>query len=279
MTRELTVADLQPGDLLLSKARTEIGKLIAWVGDTDYSHAAVVFSRDDLVEATPPKVRLASLADRAAQGDKLEHLDVFRPRTLHDRPLDDTNLAALQMAGNTHVGKSYAASLLPFIAISGAIRNKTTDDERLRFLLKLIIDAVMPSDADALICTELAYRVYDAGGYTKDYSHLKPVLIPVPPQHPAWPGIDLVRLYLEIRELLGDRMRLLADAPPGTATARELQDSYDRAMSRLGLGLGLGQGATRLLGTNPKAVILIDLEHSPTFSRLGRLKLTNAPKI
>ncbi len=51
--RTLTVDDLQPGDLPMSMARTELAKLIAWIGDTSYSHAAVVFSKDDLVWVPP----------------------------------------------------------------------------------------------------------------------------------------------------------------------------------------------------------------------------------
>jgi len=272
--RDLTVADLRPGDLLMSMARTEFAKLIAWVGDTQYSHAAVVFSPDDLIEATPPKVRLFPLADRADQGNRLHFLDVWRPTALHDRPLEPADLAALQAAGRGFLGRDYATQMLPYVAVAGAIRTKTPANPVICWILKRIVDYVMTDDADTLICTELAYRVYGEGKYSRP-DLLKPKLVWVPPLHPDPPDFDLVELLRELRDLLGPASPI--PAIPGKAAPAELEASYAGLRAKFGLP-SMEQGALSNRTVNPKTVILIDLQFSPSFRAQGRLKLTQPLK-
>ncbi len=271
--RTLTVDDLQPGDLLMSMARTELAKLIAWVGDTRYSHAAVVLSKDDLIEATPPRVRLFPLAQRADQGNRLHYLDVWRPTMLHGRPLAPDDLQALQAAGRDFLGRDYATGMLPYIAIAGAIRTKTPADPAVCWILKRIVDYVMTDDAATLICTELAYRVYAEGRYSRP-DLLKPDLVWVPPQHPPMPEFDLVELYRELRDMLGPAAP--SGMVPATATGTELAASYACLRTRFGLQPmeRVEQGALPSRPVNPKTVILVDLQWSPSFRALGRLKLT-----
>ena len=44
--------------------RGQLSKLIAWVGDSAYSHAAMVIGNGELIEAATKGVRHASLAER-----------------------------------------------------------------------------------------------------------------------------------------------------------------------------------------------------------------------
>jgi hypothetical protein len=75
----LQVQDLEAGDVLLHMGRGELSKLIAWVGDSQYSHAAVVIDETQLMEAAASGVRLASLVQRTAMIANFHYVDVFRP--------------------------------------------------------------------------------------------------------------------------------------------------------------------------------------------------------
>ncbi len=286
--RELEITDLKTGDLLLSMSDSEIGKMIAWLGNAKFSHASVVYDADALIEASPPKVRLAPLAERVRKAN-VEFIEVLRPRagfTTGDEGL-------LRACGLGYIDHGYATDALVPLAVAALARKATTFHPLVHRLLKWLIHHEISRDPARLVCTELAYRLYDEAGYPTPHT---PQLQEQPAVTLPFPLVNPIKLAREIRELAGQAAingLAQADASAGEldailgelealggdehalAPAPALQAApADPAFDAYCAGLwrewtaGAANGAV-----NPKAVLLLELWKSPSFEPLGRLHM------
>ncbi|HEY6942147.1 hypothetical protein [Dokdonella sp.] len=265
--KTVQVAELLPGDVLLHMGRGQLSKLIAWVGDSGYSHAAMVIGRGELIEAATKGVRHASLAERTHMGAAFDYVDVFRP--LRPTPRDTADIAALLAAADVYLGRPYPMTSLLTLGIVCAVRNKIPGDERLHEALRMALDLVVQDDPGRVVCSELVYRGY-AEAATKPPQALRLPITNRASQSTPLPKIDLVALALECLE---DYQRANPKgALRATAAQAELPALLAQARGTLGIG-GLQTSGAGASAPNPKTVLPADLEFSSGLRRLGRLPL------
>jgi hypothetical protein len=267
-TKTLQVTELLPGDVLLHMGRGQLSKLIAWVGDSAYSHAAMVIGNGELVEAATKGVRHASLAERAHMVAAFDYVDVFRP--LRPTPRDSAEIAALLAAADVYLGRPYPMTSLLTLGIVCAVRNKIPGDERLHEALRMALDLVVQDDPSRVVCSELVYRGF-AEAVTKPPNALRLPITHRASQSTPLPKIDFIALALECLE---DYQRANPKGPALRATAAQAQLPALLAQARTTLGIGgLQTSGTGSSAPNPKTVLPADLEFSAGLRKLGRLPL------
>lgn len=265
----LQPTDLLPGDVLLHMGAGELSKLIAWVGDSAYSHAAMVIPGGQLLEAAASGVRHAGLAERTRMLANFHYIDVFRP--LRPTPQDATALAALIAAGDAYLGRPYPMTSLLTLGIICAVRNKVPGDATLHAALRMALDLVVKNDASQVVCSELVYRAFDEAA-TRPPHGLRLPLASTPAAPTPLPRIDVVAL---MTECLDDYRRSRGNAALAATAAEDTRDVDDllaRARAHLGVDsvtAGSGPG----YAPNPKTVLPADLEYSPGLRKTGRLAM------
>ena len=269
--RQLHVTDLAPGDVLLHMGKGELSKLIAWVGDSRYSHAALVTDNAQLIEAAASGVRRTGLAERPRMTQAFHYIDVFRP--LRPAPHEATLLTALLAASDAYLGRPYPMTTLFTLGIVCAVRNKMPGDAAFRRALRMALDLVIDNDASKVVCSELVYRGFDEAQTAPPHA-LRLAIGDGAPQPTALPSIDIEALWSECLDDYqrsrpqGVSMRAM-EATPDTA---ELDDLLAQARATLGLDAPAMLNATDA-APNPKTVLPADLEFSPSLQRLGRLTM------
>ncbi|MFN7781163.1 MAG: hypothetical protein ACK5PG_00285 [Lysobacterales bacterium] len=128
MPRFIDPKDVRPGDVLLMKGISAISDLIAWFGDSTYSHAALMVDGGDLVEAAPPVSRRVPLSARLQQGAHYEFIDVYRPTQASGQPLQPAQRDALAKAGGALVGVGYPLDDMLQMGVFAGLRNRLPAD-------------------------------------------------------------------------------------------------------------------------------------------------------
>ncbi len=302
----LTQDDLRPGDVLLHLGRGDLSELIAWAGDGQYSHAAMVLDAHRLIEAGPSGVVEVDLRERLRQVSSYHFIDAFRRR--QPAPLPATSIDALRQTAMAYLGRPYPMDQLIQLGLACAVRNKLSDDPALRLLLRLAVDAFLGSEDQRVVCSELVYRCFDEAA-TRPPQALRLTIDLAAVPHQPWPeGVDLVaflkRHGIDLPALIHDWLRrqpadqrqaltasrradegtagstLLQDADPATqatpASDDDLENRFALARSRLGIASASQRLARAPSGEylpNPKAVLPADLEYSPDLQRVGRVRM------
>lgn len=265
-------SQLRPGDVLLMRGHGPVSDLIAWFGDSIYSHAALMVDTDHLVEAALPTSRLVPLQTRLTQGKDYAFIDVFRPTRPDGTPLSDAERQAIAAAGRGLIGVAYPLDALLQLALVATLRNRIPADARLRWWLRMLIDELLTDDPQQMVCSELVYTALRTAG-------LAPALIVSAQLDLPLPAIDLGSLIEEWREARGRRhpATLAAPSPTEMLDADGLAASFQTLkQARHGTPPGLrALGMPGLPTVNPADVLPVDLETSPQLRRAGRLPLTS----
>ncbi len=289
MSQYLDPSQLRPGDVLLMKGIGAVSDLIAWLGDSIYSHAAILVDASTLVEAALPTSRSVPLAERLAQGDHYDFLDVYRPTRPDGRPLEEVDRAALASSAQSLLGLGYPLDALLELAVISAIRNKVPADWRLRFLLRILVDHLLKEDPTQAVCSELVYRCFLSASRST-HSSLTPLLVPSGALDLPFPPIRWAELVEEWEEARKRRPSFPAlpiaasagaAAPPAGPEAEDLEEKLCELLSRRAnlIAEAMEPAAAPaalpvVLQPNPRDVLPVDLETSPNLRRLGRLQLT-----
>lgn len=265
----LQTADLVPGDVLLHMGTGELSKLIAWVGDSVYSHAALVIPGNQLIEAAASGVRHAGLAERMRMLQNFHYIDAFRP--LRPTARDSAERAALFAAADVYLGRPYPMTSLLTLGIICAVRNKLPGDASLHAALRMALDLVVRNDDSQVVCSELVYRAFEEAA-TRPPHGLRLPLTTTPPSPTPLPRIDIAALMLECLDDYSRSRGRAALAESAAADTRDVEDLLAQARARLGVDSVLmsgGAGST----PNPKTVLPADLEYSPGLRKAGRLAM------
>ena len=274
----IPVANLQPGDLLLCMGTGEISKLIAWVGANDYSHCAIVCDGSRLIEAAASGARYVDLVHEQSLSDEYVYIDAVRNHHQSAAPLAGANLDAFLGEVRAYVGRPYDLDRLVELGVAIAVRNKVPQHPLGRLLFRLAIDHLMSSDPKAVVCSELAYRLYTEGPYAPP-DVLKPEIVITPPIDLPFPQIDWIALWKEYEAARRSTPKLASASVAMQATPpepAELAARIAEARRHLGLDAPLADGAPTDGGeivdprVNPKTVIPSDFAASPSYFALGR---------
>lgn len=274
----LGLEDLRRGDVLQHMGRSDLSTLIAWVGDSQYSHSALVTGKDELVEAATGGVASSTLSDRIGMTGGFHYIDVYRP---HRPQVDDDDghdkvIAALQ----PYMGTPYPMTSLLMLGLVCTVRNKIPSDPRVRVVVRMALDMVIERDTGEVVCSELVYRGFDQADTDPANDLCLPLITP-PRGDAPFPDVDIPRL---LRECLDDaalaRPDMVAASAPLLAGAADTSaaDLAERlATARAAVGLNGDKGPlTSHYSPNPRLVLPGDLEFSPGLECIGRLAMVQA---
>lgn len=290
------VEQLRVGDLLLMLGKSELSKLIAWFGDSPYSHVSLVSDNGLLIEGIRPAVKETPLADRLAADGPVVFVDAYRSLAADGAPLDADDRAAVLRHARSLIGTTFAQDDLVTIGLLVALRGKPRHlPAWLRWLIRAATEHAIRADSGRMLCSEFAYRSFADCDATPTGRLARPI-VPGEPSDLPFPDVDYGKLEEEVREILGlkkpprekaaaaDDARL-GDAAWDTVDALDTDDAaLDASIAALRAQLGLeGQGVEKanLLQApawpgperpNPKLVRPRDLADSPASAFLGRLK-------
>lgn len=271
----LGLHDLRRGDVLQHMGRSDLSTLIAWVGDSQYSHSAIVTGADEFVEAATAGVVSVALQQRIAATPSFHYIDVYRPQRpdADDAHGQDKVIAALQ----PYLGSPYPMTSLLMLGLVCTVRNKVPVDPRMREVVRMALDLVIARDTGQVVCSELVYRAFDQAD-TDPANDLRLPLVTPPRSDAPFPDVDIPRL---LRECLGDaalaRPDMVAASAPLLAGAVDTSaaDLDERlATARAAVGLNGDKGPLTSDGSpNPRLVLPGDLEFSPGLQLVGRLEM------
>lgn len=268
MTPFVDPATLRPGDVLLMRGIGPVSDLIAWFGDSTYSHAAVMVDGDSFVEAAAPVSRRVQLAKRLGQGAYYDFIDVWRPTRGNGMPLDDSARTAIAEGATACLDVPYPLDALLQMAVFATLRNRIPADAGVRWLLRELIERLIADDPSHMVCSELVYRAFLA-------ADLPPALIVSAQLDLPFPKIDVAELIREWREASGKTHAALAAPSPETmmlASEDALAESFARLRATRTTASAV-LGMPPVLRPSPRDVMPVDLETSPQLRRLGRLPL------
>lgn len=278
----MTDIPIRSGDLILMLSTGPVSAMIAWCGDSAYSHAALMADNGDMMEASASGVRRYPLAKRLADSSEVVYLDAFRSVNKAGLPLSDAERAAVVAAGEVFLGTPYEFGKLLEIGIISAVRQKLPEHPLARYLVREALDHLLENDDRAMICSEFVYNCFLLAKVDPPGA-VTPTVVVAPPSGLPFPKIDWVAFAKEMWELLQARPHaaaLRATASPEALGAdiadEELTGRMAQARARLGMhGLAAtampAAAGTVVPNPNPKLVTPLDLASSPSHSALGRL--------
>ncbi|HET7843118.1 MAG TPA: hypothetical protein VFL14_03145 [Xanthomonadales bacterium] len=293
MGTTIPLGDIEPGDVLMALGHGEISKLLAWNGESDYSHAMLVVDGGNLVEATTGGCKIVPLTTRQRQSDRWLYVDVWRPVAHDGRAFDADDRAAIVANGRTFAGLPYAMDVLTQLAIVVAVRNKTDMPPAVKAIVRVIVDSALKDDPTHLTCTELVYRGLRDAQASPEH-RLRPKIVVAPKASKPFPKVDVIALWKETKEMFGKRKAApqapglraaapaLSDAPP--APSSEDDAALDAGTAHLRKRLGVKQPVLRappagpgarppepieIRDPAPRGIIPLDFVASPSFTKLG----------
>lgn len=282
----LAKTDLLPGDFGLTLGRSEISKMVAWVGDSLYSHAFLVLDNDHLIEAAPGGVRIVPIAQRMAEPSLLL-FDVYRPSNGDGFSYNETEVAAIRRTARSFLRRRYPFNELFLLGMMCAVRNWFPNNDTVRWILRIAMDALIRDDPNEMVCSELIFRTLREAE-VQPRAFLEPCIINPIRAHAAMPPINFPALIREIEQLFPkadataphtqDNDALLNSAAYAAFLNRdpiselELQAQAEAVRAKFELET-IKSGAFIIPNPNPKAIFPSDLERSPSVRFIGRMHL------
>lgn len=276
----------QVGDILLMRARGPMASLVAWFGDTLYSHVALVGRAGYLIESGPKGIAELSLHDRIDDIARWQFIDASRPLTYDQRPLVETDRIAVLAHALSLRRTPLATNDLFAVGMLAALRDRPIPDSHrpLRWLLREAMAHIAHEGASGMMGSEFVYRCF-AENPAQPKGRLAPKIeLPTPAPLPL-PALDWDVLWRELLPQMRPQRRQALKLTSPEDVRRGFPDedvSNDllikltaAARTRLGLmsfGNGLlGVGDRGVRNANPRLVRPRDLQESPSQLPLGRL--------
>jgi hypothetical protein len=297
---------LQGGDVLLMMGRSQLSALIAWCGDSIYSHAALVADGGDLIEAAASGVRRYPLSTRLADRDNYAFIDAFRPLTPARVPIESGDRAAVLRHAQSLLGVPYPLDMLATLGVVLALRGKWPVHPLARLVVREALDHLVRDNPSHMVCSEAVYRCF-AQCDVQPPGRLAPEIVLQPRDTSPFPAIDWMALWEEVWPLIRPHRRValfaadeamrearLADAAPGLLheaghAAGPVADMELAALAmsaRAALGVAVSPSSNVAMDgpipdaldplaplphPNPKLVSPLDLAATPSHRMLGRV--------
>lgn len=164
----MKIKDLKPGDVLLFSP--EKGSFISWaitfLTNANVSHAAMVYDKENLIEETPPQVRLANTAKR-----------VNKDRKIYVRRLKEvTNLDKVITASKTYLNEHepYNMTGLYMVGVLLVYKKFTPNTIKQRIIVKILrkivhsittyINEKKHTGKLPMVCSQFVAQCYEDAG-------------------------------------------------------------------------------------------------------------------
>jgi len=279
----MSEVQMQSGDLILMLSTGPVSALIAWCGDSIYSHSALMADNGDLLEAAASGIRRYPLAERLADKDNVVFVDGFRSLDANGDPLSEAQRSAIVTSAEKFIGIPYEFGKLLDIGIICAVRQKIPEHPLARFLLREALDHAIQNSNTAMTCSEFVYNSFLNAGVTPPGA-VTPVIVIAPRSNLPFPSIDWIAFAKEMWELLHAAKPASASlyaAADVTTLGTDIQDAdLAERITKLRGQLGINElletqscssGQIIVPDPNPKLVTPLDLAMSPSHTALGRL--------
>ncbi len=285
MSAQINPSDLRPGDVLLHVGTGEISKLVQWVSDSDYSHAALIYDVGLLAEAVEGGVIIDEpLAPHLADTGQFARIDAYRLRS-SPGGVTPPALTALQTSARKMDGVPFALNQLMEIGIIAAVRNKLPTTAAGQMFMTWLLNDLMPRNTDRLVCSEFVYLSFHLSGVAELDPQI--VLASRAIQRKPFPDIDWGALWQEYQDAKSAEqpdppptlVAALSGAPalgnPDAASLAALNVAVYQAKRRLVqdrpelFAAPAPEGLRVVVHPNPVLVLPQDLADSPSFGVLG----------
>jgi hypothetical protein len=279
---------LQVGDLLLMLGKSELSKLIAWFGDSRYSHVSMVSENGMLIEAIRPVAAESPLSKRLAENGPVVLVDAYRSLAADGSPLSGEDRAAVLRHARSLLGTVFAQDELVMVGFLVALRGKPQHlPAWLRWVIHQATEHAIRQDPGKMMCSEFAYRSFADCDVSPPGRLARPIAMGEPSDLP-FPEIDYAGLQKEVREILGfkahDNKAVEAGEQLGEAVDLDvdeqvLDDAIAALRAQLGVDADVADAPNALKAEawtpprpNPKLVRPRDLADSIASRFLGKLK-------
>lgn len=212
------LADLEVGDVLLMLGHGPLSQLIAWCGDSIYSHAALAADGGDLIEAAAEGVRRYPLAQRIVDADNYYFIDAFRPLAKDGSPLDEADRACVLAHAQSLLGVPYPLDQLATLGVILAVRGKWPQHWLARIVVREALDHLIGDDPSHMVCSEVVYRSF-AECDAQPPGRLAPLIVLEARGTEPFPPIDWQALWDEVWPLLHPPRQAALGAVSGQVAA------------------------------------------------------------
>lgn len=277
--------EVQPLDLLLHLGKSQISALVAWFGDAIYSHIAIMVEAGNFVEAAPGGARALPLARRIAQANDYLVIDVYRPCARGGRVPSAPQIAAVVQRAHHYLGSPYPFDLLAQLGVISALRGRLPENNVIRWVIRLAIDAALARDPAQVMCSEIVFRAL-AEAPTRPEDQMRPAIVVSAPLLLPFPAIDVAQLRKELEAMLKPfppmaqldlGQQPVLDASHSDAALAgdyaKLRTLYGRSDQAVRASDIAASDVIVVPDPNPKTVSPGDLERSPSVRFVGRLRL------
>lgn len=300
---------LEAGDILLMMGRSELSALIAWCGDSIYSHAALVADGGDLIEAAASGIRRYPLSRRLLDDGNYAFIDAFRPLANDGAAIGIEDMGQVLRHAQSLLGVPYPVDMLATLGVILAVRGKWPLHPLARIVVREALDHLVRNNPSHMVCSEAVYRCF-AECDVVPQGRLAPEIVLQSRGTEPFPDIDWKALWEEVWPLIRPQRRVAlagvdeslrhvlhagSDAGPlyeagaasGPVSDLELSRLALAARSELGIGGPMLQQDVRADGAaspagelpplqpipdpNPKLVSPLDLATTPSHVVLGRV--------
>jgi hypothetical protein len=275
------------GDILLMMSRDELSKLIAWFGDSPYSHSALMVTDQLAMESIAIGITKTKLIDFVKPDFKVKYLDVFRSLNRNGNTLSIEQIAAVRAAAEAFEGIPFEFGKLVQIGVLAAVRQKIPKNPIARRLVRIAFDYILENHESAMTCSQFVYTSFLKASRTIGSSVLPRITV-VSSNEISFPDdIDWPKLLIEIKalfpaqiassemawasdELKPFEMNVLSDeAIQQKARKVLLVLGFSNPLEREAL-CGLMNVGDIIPNPNPKLVTPEDLHCTPDHHALGR---------
>jgi hypothetical protein len=270
---------LKTGDVLLMLSKGEVSALIAWMGDSIYSHSAIVVDSGELIEAVGRGVVFSSLSELKKDKEGTWFVDAFQRIDHHGHDLSDSLRQAILRSAKTFLETPFEFGKLVQIGVISAVRQKWPQHWMARLLIREALDFVLANSSDAMTCSQFVYTSMLLAEANPANSAAPRIIVPAPTDLP-FPDIDWLQFAIEARAIIAAAKPAAADGEIQwqQVSAQTISDDVLSAKAAvLRTQLGLTESISthahgRVINNpNPKLVTPQDLANSPDCKVLGRL--------
>jgi hypothetical protein len=249
MARTIQVGELHPCDVFLYHGNSTVSQLIQWFSSSEYSHSSI-FDGSKVVEAVTEGVLSRSIAESVVH---TVHVDVWRLKKW-GHPIGSPELPAepvLSVVANYEAeGGRFAYEQVLLLALLCTTRRLPLPF--LRWVLDgaaALLENLIDEKREPMVCSELVFRCFSEAG--SEYV-------------PRIRGVD-IRAKVETLHMPDRPLSQMSESDRAVA---EFLDRYAAARG--------GRSGVELLASaleaDPNFITPCDLQHSPDFTRIGRLE-------